>query len=41
MAIQIKLNHMKELIELIKRYLLKEAATLNQITDKPKTSKKK
>ena len=32
---------MKELIELIKRYLLKEASTLNQITDKPKTRKKK
>ena len=35
------LNDMKELIELIKRYLLKEAATLNQITDKPKKPKKK
>jgi hypothetical protein len=32
---------MKELIELIKRYLLKEASTLNQITDKPKKRKKK
>jgi hypothetical protein len=32
---------MKELIELIKRYLLKEAETLNQITDKPKPRKKK
>jgi len=32
---------MKELIELIKRYLLKEADTLNQITDKPKAKHKK
>lgn len=32
---------MKELFELIKLYLLKEAATLNQITDKPKDHKKK
>jgi len=32
---------MKELIELIKRYLLREAATLNQIKDKPKTKRKK
>jgi len=27
---------MKELLNLIKKYLLKEAATLNHITDKPK-----
>jgi len=26
---------MKELLKLIKKYLLKEAANLNQITDKP------
>ena len=32
---------MKESIELIKRYLLKEAATLNQIKDKPKAKHKK
>jgi len=32
---------MKTLIELIKRYLLKEAATLNQIGDKPKTRRGK
>jgi len=34
---------MKELLDLIKRYLLKEAATLNQINDtqKPKQAKKK
>ncbi len=32
---------MKELLELIKKYLLKEAATLNQINDKPKTRGKK
>lgn len=31
---------MKELLELIKRYLLKEASTLNQITDKPKSNQK-
>lgn len=33
---------MKELLDLIKRYLLKEAATLNQINDleKPKPNKK-
>jgi len=27
---------MKELLALIKRYLLKEASTLNQINDQPK-----
>lgn len=32
---------MKELIELIKRYLLKDAATLNQIKDKPDKPVKK
>lgn len=32
---------MKELIKLLKQYLLKEAATLNQINDKPKTKQKK
>jgi hypothetical protein len=32
---------MKELIDLIKRYLLKEAATLNQINDKPKHKRSK
>ncbi|SER42969.1 hypothetical protein SAMN04488023_10926 [Pedobacter rhizosphaerae] len=31
---------MKEILKLLKRYLLKEAATLNQITDKPKAKRK-
>ena len=32
---------MKELLELIKKYLLKEAGNLNQITDKPQSTVKK
>ena len=32
---------MKELLELIKRYLLKEAESLNQIKDKPKAKARK
>ncbi len=32
---------MRELIALIKRYLLKEAATLNQNKDRPKAKNKK
>lgn len=32
---------MKQLIQIIKSYLLKEAATLNQINDKPKPKRKK
>jgi len=32
---------MKELLELIKRYLLKEASTLNQINEKPEPKSKK
>lgn len=32
---------MKELLALLKRYLLKEAETLNQIKDHPKAKRKK
>jgi hypothetical protein len=32
---------MKALLALIKKYLLKEAATLNQINDQPKTKRRK
>ncbi len=32
---------MKELLALIKKYLIKEASTLNQISDKPKARRKK
>ena len=32
---------MKKLLALLKRYLLKEAETLNQINDHPKVKKKK
>lgn len=31
---------MKKLLDVIKRYLLKEAATLNQINDRPKKKRK-
>lgn len=32
---------MKELLNLLKQYLLKEAATLNQINEKPKVKRKR